>query len=96
MQQRVVGKEGVVCGAFYGVAGGEVRGQRRPAAVDIYPMVSTLNRGGESMRRRASAGEGRRSGGGSIQLRPRAGGRRTAARGAAATGRTGGGGSGGR
>jgi hypothetical protein len=33
MRQRVVGKEGVVCGAFYRIAGGEVRGQRRPAAV---------------------------------------------------------------
>jgi hypothetical protein len=33
MRQRVVGKEGVVCGAFYRVAGGEVRGQRRPTAV---------------------------------------------------------------
>jgi hypothetical protein len=33
MRQRVVGKEGVVCGAFYRVAGGEVRGQRQPAEV---------------------------------------------------------------
>jgi hypothetical protein len=33
MRQRVVGKEGVVCGAFYRVAGGEVRGRRRPVAV---------------------------------------------------------------
>jgi hypothetical protein len=33
MRQRVVGKKGVVCGAFYRVTGGEVRGQRRPAAV---------------------------------------------------------------
>jgi hypothetical protein len=33
MRQRVLGKEGVVCGAFYRVAGGEVRGWRRPAAV---------------------------------------------------------------
>jgi hypothetical protein len=32
-QTRVVGKEGVVCGAFYRDAGGEVRGRRRPAAV---------------------------------------------------------------
>jgi hypothetical protein len=96
MWQRVVGKEGVVCGAFYRIVGGEVRGRRRPAAVDFYPTLLTLNRGGESMRRRASAGEGRRSGGGSIQLRPSAGGRRTVARGAVATGRTGGGGSGGR
>jgi hypothetical protein len=63
-----------VCSAFYRVAGGEVRGQRRPAAVDFYLMVSTLNRGGESMRRQASAGEGRRPGDGSIQLRPSAGG----------------------
>jgi hypothetical protein len=28
-----VGKEGVVCGAFYWVVGGEMRGQRRPTAV---------------------------------------------------------------
>jgi hypothetical protein len=28
MRQRVVGKEGVVCGTFYRVAGGEVRGWR--------------------------------------------------------------------
>jgi hypothetical protein len=28
-----VGKEGVVCGAFYRVTGGEVRGQSQPAAV---------------------------------------------------------------
>jgi hypothetical protein len=28
-----MGKEGVVCDAFYRVMGGEVRGQRRPAAV---------------------------------------------------------------
>jgi hypothetical protein len=48
------------------------------------------------MGRRASAGEGRRSGGGSIQLHPSAGGGWTAARGAAATDRTGGGGSDGR
>jgi hypothetical protein len=48
------------------------------------------------MGRRASAGEGRRSGGGSIQLHPSAGGGWTAARGAAATDRTGGSGSGGR
>jgi hypothetical protein len=48
------------------------------------------------MGRRASAGEGRRSGGGSIQLHPSAGGAWMAARGAAATDRTGGGGSGGR
>jgi hypothetical protein len=33
MRQRVVGKMGVVCSAFYGVAGGKVRGRRRPAAV---------------------------------------------------------------
>jgi hypothetical protein len=33
MWQRVVGKEGVVWSAFYRVVGGEVRGQRRPAAV---------------------------------------------------------------
>jgi hypothetical protein len=33
MWQRVVGKEGVVCGTFYRVVGGEVRGRRRPAAV---------------------------------------------------------------
>jgi hypothetical protein len=33
MRQRVVGKEGVVCGAFYRVARGEVRGQSRPTAV---------------------------------------------------------------
>jgi hypothetical protein len=46
-----VGKEGVVCGAFYRVAGGEVTGQRRPAVVDFYPTISTLNRGGELMRR---------------------------------------------
>jgi hypothetical protein len=46
------------------------------------------------MGRRASAGEGRRSGGGSIQLHPSAGGGWTAARGAAATDRTGGDGSG--
>jgi hypothetical protein len=50
MWQRVVGKEGVVCGAFYRVTGGEVRGQRRLAVVDFDPTVSTLNRGGESMR----------------------------------------------
>jgi hypothetical protein len=74
MWQRVVGKEGVVCSAFYRVAGGEVRGRRRPTAVDFYPTVLTLNRGGESMRRQASAGEGRWSGGDSIQLRPSAGG----------------------
>jgi hypothetical protein len=85
-----------VCGAFYRVAGGEVRGRRRAAAVDFYPTVSTLNRGEESMRRRASAGEGRWPGVGLIQLRPRAGGRRTVARGEAATGRTSFSGSGGR
>jgi hypothetical protein len=96
MRQRVVGKEGVVCGAFYRVSGGEVRGQRRLAAVDFYLTVLTLNRGGESMRRRASAGEGRQPGGGSIQLRPSVGGRQTTARGAAAIGRTGSGDSGGR
>jgi hypothetical protein len=50
MWQRVVGKEGVVCGTFYRVVGGEVRGQRRLAAVEFYPTVLTLNRGGESMR----------------------------------------------
>jgi hypothetical protein len=94
MRQRVVGKEGVVCGAFYRVAG-EARGRRRPAAVHFYLTVSTLNWGGESMRRCASAGEGRRPGGCSIQLRPSARGRWTAARGAVATGRTGGGSSGG-
>jgi hypothetical protein len=33
MRQRVVGKEGVVCGAFYRVVGGEVRGRRRPTVV---------------------------------------------------------------
>jgi hypothetical protein len=33
MRQRVVGKEGVVCDAFYRVVGGEVRGRRRPEAV---------------------------------------------------------------
>jgi hypothetical protein len=33
MRQRVVGKEGVVCGAFNRVTGGEVRGRRRPAVV---------------------------------------------------------------
>jgi hypothetical protein len=46
------------------------------------------------MGRRASAGEGRRPGGGSIQLHPSAGGGWTAARGAMATDRTGGDGSG--
>jgi hypothetical protein len=90
------GEGGVVCDAFYRVAGGKVRGRRRPAVVDFYPTVLTLNRGGESMRHRASAGEGRRSGGGLIRLRPSAGGRRTVACGAVATSRTGGGGSGGR
>jgi hypothetical protein len=50
--------------------------------------VSTLIRGGQSMGRRASAGEGRRLGGGSIQLHPSAGGGWTAGRGAAATDRT--------
>jgi hypothetical protein len=45
---------------------------------------------------RASAGEGRRPGGGSIQLHPSAGEGWTAACGVAATDRTGGGGSGGR
>jgi hypothetical protein len=58
--------------------------------------VSTLIRGGESTGHRASAGEGRRSGGGSIQLHPSAGGGWTAARGAAATDRSGDGGSRGR
>jgi hypothetical protein len=48
------------------------------------------------MGRQASAGEGRRLGGDSIQLHPRAEGGRTAMRKAAATDRTGGGGSGGR
>jgi hypothetical protein len=48
------------------------------------------------MGRRASAGEGRRSGGGSIQLHPSEGEGWTVARGAVATDRTGGGGSGGR
>jgi hypothetical protein len=48
------------------------------------------------MGRRASAGEGRRPGGGSIQLHPSVGEGWTAARGAAATDRTGGGSSGGR
>jgi hypothetical protein len=48
------------------------------------------------MGRRASAGEGRRPGGGSIQLHPSAGGGWTAAHRAVATDRTGGGGSGGR
>jgi hypothetical protein len=48
------------------------------------------------MGRRASAGEGRRPGGGLIQLHPSAGGGWTAARGAAATDRTGSGGSSGR
>jgi hypothetical protein len=46
------------------------------------------------MGRRASAGEGRRPGGGSIQLHPSAGGGWTVVRGAAATDRTGGDGSG--
>jgi hypothetical protein len=68
-----------VCGAIHRVVGGEVRGRRQPTAVDFYPMVSTLNRGGESLRRRASAGEGRRLGGGLIKLRLSAGGRWTAA-----------------
>jgi hypothetical protein len=58
--------------------------------------VSTLIRGGESMGRRGSAGEGRRPSGVSIQLHPSAGGGQTASRGAVATDRTGGGGSGGR
>jgi hypothetical protein len=48
------------------------------------------------MGRRASVGEGRRQGGGSIQLHPSAGEGRTVVRGAVATDRTGGGGSGGR
>jgi hypothetical protein len=48
------------------------------------------------MGRRASAGEGRRRGGGSIQLHPSAGEERTVAHEAVATDRTGGGGSGGR
>jgi hypothetical protein len=48
------------------------------------------------MGRRASAGEGRWPGGGSIQLHPSVGGRWTAARGVAATDRTSSGGSGGR
>jgi hypothetical protein len=48
------------------------------------------------MGRRASEGEGRQSGGGSIQLHPSAGEGRMTARGAVATDRTGGGGSGGR
>jgi hypothetical protein len=48
------------------------------------------------MGRRASAGEGRRSGGGSIQLHPSAGEGWTVAHRAVATDRTGGGGSGGR
>jgi hypothetical protein len=33
MRQMVMGKEGVVCGAFCRVMGGEVRGQRQPTAV---------------------------------------------------------------
>jgi hypothetical protein len=48
------------------------------------------------MGRRASAGEGRRPGGGSIQLHPSVGEGWMAARGAAATDRMGGGSSGGR
>jgi hypothetical protein len=48
------------------------------------------------MGHQSSAREGRRPGGGSIQLHPSVGGGWTAARGAAATDRTGGGGSGGR
>jgi hypothetical protein len=48
------------------------------------------------MGHRASAGEGRRPGGGSIQLHPSAGGGWTVAHRVAATDRTGGGGSGGR
>jgi hypothetical protein len=55
--------------------------------------VLTLIRGGESMGCRASAGEGRRSGSGLIQLHPCAGGGWTVACGAAATDRAGGGGS---
>jgi hypothetical protein len=50
--------------------------------------VSTLIQGGESMEHRASVGEGRRPGGGSIELHPSAGGGWTVARGAAATDRT--------
>jgi hypothetical protein len=45
------------------------------------------------MGHRASVGEGRRLGGGSIQLHPSVGGRWMVARGAAATDRMGGGGS---
>jgi hypothetical protein len=51
-------------------------------------LVSTLIRGGESLGHRASAGEGRRPGGGSIQLHPSAGGGWTVAHGVAATDRT--------
>jgi hypothetical protein len=71
----------------------EERSQRRWV---LNSPVSTLIQGGESMGHRASAREGRRPGGGSIQLHPSAGGGWTAARRAAATNQLGGGGSGGR
>jgi hypothetical protein len=73
-----------------------VRGRRRPVAVGFELVGFNIDSGGESMGRRASAGEGRQRGGGSLQLHPSAGEGRTAARGVVATDRMGGGGSGGR
>jgi hypothetical protein len=45
MRQMVVGKEGVVCGTFYRVTGGEVRGRRRPAAVGFELVVFDIDSG---------------------------------------------------
>jgi hypothetical protein len=69
-----------VCSAFYRVVGGEVRGRRWPAAVGFELVSFDIDSGRGSVGRRASAGEGRRPGGGSIQLHPSVGGGWTAAR----------------
>jgi hypothetical protein len=67
-------------GAFFRV--GEVakgRGGGRSMRWVLISSVSTLNRGGKSTRRRASAGEWRRSGDASVQLHSSVGGRSSAA-----------------
>jgi hypothetical protein len=63
-----------VCGAFYRVAGGEVRGRRRPTAVGFELIGFDIDSGRGVDGARTSAGEGRRPGGSSIQLHPSAGG----------------------
>jgi hypothetical protein len=45
MRQRVVGKEGVVCGAFYRIVGGKVRGRRRSAVVGFELVVFNIDLG---------------------------------------------------